>query len=90
MDPLDRRGPLATLAAGAAAAAAPVTVAGAEASGQTPAQFGLAEPTFRPLPLEHWSDRSRPVPDHPAEPITPIPYGCTDIRFTEFPKVSAS
>jgi len=34
-----------------------------------------------------WADPGRAVSDQPVEPITLIPYGCTNIRITEFPKV---
>lgn len=34
-----------------------------------------------------WSDPGRPVTDQPVEEITLVPYGCTNIRITEFPKV---
>lgn len=34
-----------------------------------------------------WSDPSRVVTEEPVEDITLIPYGCTNIRITEFPKV---
>jgi hypothetical protein len=27
------------------------------------------------------------ITDQPVEPITLIPYGCTNIRITEFPQV---
>ena len=33
------------------------------------------------------SDPSRPTTDQPVEDITLIPYGCTNIRITEFPRV---
>src|SRR5207237_91588 len=36
-----------------------------------------------------WSDRARPVSDQPVENVTLIPYGCTNIRITEFPKVQS-
>ena len=34
-----------------------------------------------------WADPARPVSDQPVEPIALIPYGCTNIRITEFPKL---
>jgi hypothetical protein len=34
-----------------------------------------------------WSDPSRNPTEEPVEPITLIPYGCTNIRITEFPRV---
>jgi hypothetical protein len=34
-----------------------------------------------------WSDRSKVISDQPVENITLIPYGCTNIRITEFPKL---
>ena len=34
-----------------------------------------------------WADPSRPVSDQPAEEVALIPYGCTNIRMTEFPKL---
>jgi len=33
-----------------------------------------------------WSDPGRSVSDQPAEDVTLIPYGCTNIRITEFPR----
>jgi hypothetical protein len=33
------------------------------------------------------SDPTRPLTDQPVEDLTLIPYGCTNIRITEFPKV---
>jgi hypothetical protein len=35
-----------------------------------------------------WSDRSKPISDQPVEKVTLIPYGCTNIRITEFPKIT--
>jgi hypothetical protein len=34
-----------------------------------------------------WSDPSRVVTDEPDEAVTLIPYGCTNIRITEFPRL---
>jgi uncharacterized protein len=34
-----------------------------------------------------WADHSRVISTEPIEDITLIPYGCTNIRITEFPKV---
>lgn len=33
-----------------------------------------------------WSDPGRPVTTAPIEPITLLPYGCTNLRITEFPR----
>jgi len=34
-----------------------------------------------------WSDASVPVTNEPLEDLTLVPYGCTNIRITEFPRV---
>ena len=34
-----------------------------------------------------WADPKSPVSDQPAEEVELTPYGCTNIRITEFPKV---
>jgi hypothetical protein len=34
-----------------------------------------------------WADPGKPVSDQPVEQITLLPYGCTNIRITEFPKL---
>jgi hypothetical protein len=36
-----------------------------------------------------WADPSRPASREPEETVTLIPFGCTNIRITEFPKVAA-
>jgi hypothetical protein len=36
-----------------------------------------------------WSDRGTPISDQPIETITLVPYGCTNIRITEFPKIQS-
>ncbi len=36
-----------------------------------------------------WSDRGKPISDQPVETITLVPYGCTNIRITEFPKIQS-
>ena len=35
-----------------------------------------------------WADPARSRPTEPVEEVTLIPYGCTNIRITEFPRVS--
>ena len=37
-----------------------------------------------------WGDPDSAVTDQPVETITLVPYGCTNIRIHEFPKVSQS
>ncbi len=39
-------------------------------------------------PDQQWADASRVVTAEPAENLTLIPYGCTNIRITEFPKAT--
>jgi hypothetical protein len=34
-----------------------------------------------------WADPGRPASDQPVAEVTLIPYGCTDLRITEFPRV---
>jgi hypothetical protein len=34
-----------------------------------------------------WADTTRTITAEPVEDLTLIPYGCTNIRITEFPKV---
>ena len=34
-----------------------------------------------------WSDPGRAVTDRPVEDVVLIPYGCTNIRITEFPRL---
>jgi len=35
-----------------------------------------------------WADPGRTITTEPSEPVTLIPYGCTNIRITEFPKLT--
>ena len=35
-----------------------------------------------------WSDPARPLSDAAVEPITLIPYGCTNLRIAEFPRLA--
>jgi hypothetical protein len=37
-----------------------------------------------------WADPASPVSDQPVEEVELIPYGCTNIRITEFPKVGGA
>ena len=37
-----------------------------------------------------WSDPARPITTQPVEDITLLPYGCTNLRITEFPRLSVS
>lgn len=37
-----------------------------------------------------WSDPGRAATDQPVEDVTLMPYGCTNIRITEFPRVKRS
>ncbi len=41
-------------------------------------------------PDQQWADASRVVTAEPVEDLTLIPYGCTNIRITEFPKATSS
>ena len=40
------------------------------------------------LPERAWSDPARPISTEPVEDITLLPYGCTNIRITEFPRIA--
>lgn len=37
-----------------------------------------------------WADPARPVTDQPVEQVTLVPYGCTNIRITEFPRLTST
>ena len=38
------------------------------------------------MPQRAWSDPARPMTSEPIERITLLPYGCTNLRITEFPR----
>jgi hypothetical protein len=40
------------------------------------------------VPEREWSDPARPISTEPVEDITLLPYGCTNIRITEFPRLA--
>jgi len=39
------------------------------------------------VPERTWSDPARPISTEPLEDVTLLPYGCTNIRITEFPRL---
>ncbi len=42
------------------------------------------------VPERRLADPTRPITTEPVETVTLIPYGCTNIRITEFPRVPSS
>jgi hypothetical protein len=36
-----------------------------------------------------WAEPGRPLTTEPVEDVSLVPYGCTNIRITEFPRVPA-
>jgi hypothetical protein len=41
------------------------------------------------VPERAWSDPARPLTSEPEETVSLIPYGCTNLRISEFPRVPA-
>lgn len=61
----------------------------ASARGQRIPEWKLQRGWAGELSLEEraWADPARPISTEPIEPITLLPYGCTNLRITEFPRI---